>query len=219
MIQKFSIISSFISKNMLHKEIITKEQVELLPLVKSFSQDFGLVGGTAIALHIGHRRSIDFDLFTKKEFDNLDIRQKITKFAKIERVITDQKDQYTVMVNGVRLTFLRYPYLISFTESFENVIKIPDLLTLAAMKAHTLGRRVKWKDYIDLYFIMKNYCNFEKVVYKAKKIFTSEFNEKLFRVQLSYFKDLDYTEEVIYMKGFETKNDIIKKFLIEKALI
>jgi hypothetical protein len=40
-----------------------------MPLIKSFSQDFGLVGGIAIALHIGHRRSIDFDLFTKKEFE------------------------------------------------------------------------------------------------------------------------------------------------------
>ncbi len=198
---------------------MTKEQVELLSLIKSFSQDFGLVGETAIALHIGHRRSIDFDLFTKKEFDNLDLRQKITKFAKIERIITDQKNQYTVMVNGVRLTFLCYPYPIPFTKSFENVIKIADLLTLSAMKAHTLGRRVKWKDYIDLYFIIKNYYNFEKVVHKTKKIFKSEFNEKLFRVQLSYFEDIDYTEKVIYMEGFETKNDIIKKFLIEKALI
>jgi len=54
---------------MLHKEILTKKQIEIMPLIKSFSQDFGLVGGTAIALHIGHRRSIDFDLFTKKEFE------------------------------------------------------------------------------------------------------------------------------------------------------
>jgi hypothetical protein len=39
---------------MLHKEIMIKEQIALLPLLKSFSKDFGLVGGTAIALHIGH---------------------------------------------------------------------------------------------------------------------------------------------------------------------
>ena len=46
----------------MHKEILTKEQLELLPTIKFFSKDFGLVGGTAIALHIGHRHSIDFDL-------------------------------------------------------------------------------------------------------------------------------------------------------------
>jgi len=46
----------------MHSEILTNEQSELLPLIKLFSKDYHLVGGTAIALHIGHRRSIDFDL-------------------------------------------------------------------------------------------------------------------------------------------------------------
>jgi len=49
----------------MHKEVLNKNQVELSPFLKTFSKDFGLVGGTAIALHIGHRFSIDFDLFTK----------------------------------------------------------------------------------------------------------------------------------------------------------
>ena len=57
----------------MHKEILTLEQLELTPLLKKFSKDFYLVGGTAIAFHIGHRRSIDFDLFTAKEFDNITI--------------------------------------------------------------------------------------------------------------------------------------------------
>ena len=52
----------------MHKEIITADQIKLLPLVKSFSKDFGLVGGTAMALHIGHRHSIDFDLFLVSTF-------------------------------------------------------------------------------------------------------------------------------------------------------
>ncbi len=47
----------------MYLEILTKEQIELLPLLKTFKQEFFLVGGTAIALHIGHRRSVDFDLF------------------------------------------------------------------------------------------------------------------------------------------------------------
>ena len=47
----------------MHTEIFNISQVALLPLVKQFKKEFYLVGGTAIALHIGHRRSIDFDLF------------------------------------------------------------------------------------------------------------------------------------------------------------
>ncbi len=203
---------------MLHKEILTEEQLQLLPLLKSFSSSFGLVGGTAIALYIDHRQSVDFDLFTKKEFDNFRIRQEIAKFTKIEKIITDQKDQYTMIVKGVRMTFFLYPYPINFSKNFETTIKIPDLLTLAAMKAHALGRRAKWKDYVDLYFIMRDYFKITEIIKKARQIFSTEFNEKLFRTQLSYFKDIDHTEKVIYMKGSEQKDKTIKQFLTQKSL-
>lgn len=202
----------------MHREILTREQINLLPLVQSFSEDFGLVGGTATALYIGHRRSIDFDLFTDKEFDNTEIRKKIIKFKKIERVLRDEDGQYTIVIDGVRFTFLYYLFKIKFLKSFDEIIKLPDLLTLAAMKAHALGRRAKWKDYTDLYFVMKKYYSIDKIVKKAKQIFSSEFNEKMFRVQLSFFKDVDYTEKIIYLKGFEMDDKIIKKELIDFSL-
>ena len=47
----------------MHEEILNAAQQELLPLMAQFRQEYYLVGGTAIALHIGHRRSVDFDLF------------------------------------------------------------------------------------------------------------------------------------------------------------
>jgi hypothetical protein len=47
----------------MHKEILSENQLDLIPLVRQFIREYYLVGGTAIALHIGHRRSIDFDLF------------------------------------------------------------------------------------------------------------------------------------------------------------
>ncbi|KKS16311.1 MAG: hypothetical protein UU71_C0004G0008 [Parcubacteria group bacterium GW2011_GWB1_41_6] len=203
----------------LRKAILTDEQISLLPLVKSFSKDFGLVGGTAIALYLGHRRSIDFDLFTAEEFDNQKIRKKILGFHKSPRVVRDESGQYTIIIEGVRFTFFHYPYKINFSENFDDIIKLPDLLTLAAMKAHALGRRAKWKDYIDLYFVMNRYQGINKIIKKAKNIFSSEFNEKLFRSQLVYFKDIDYTEKIIYMKGFETSDAIIKKSLVDFSLM
>jgi len=54
---------------MFHKEILSDEQTKLLPLVQKFKRKFYLVGGTSIALYIGHRRSIDFDLFTSSKID------------------------------------------------------------------------------------------------------------------------------------------------------
>ena len=202
----------------MHKEILSKEQVSLLPLVRSFSKDFGLVGGTAIALYFGHRQSIDFDLFTSKEFDNLKLRKKLLAFGKIDRVVRDEDGQYTIVINGVRFTFLCYPFNINFSKDFDGIIKLPDLLTLAAMKAYALGRRAKWKDSVDLYFMMKKYGGIAKIVSKAKQIFDSEFNEKLFRSQLVYFKDIDYSEKIISMKGFEVKDAVIKKGLKEFSL-
>lgn len=217
MILKSSIILNCILRNM-HKEILTKKQTELLPLVKSFAKDFGLVGGTAVALHLGHRRSIDFDLFTKKEFDNLKIRKRILKFKKIERVLRDEVGQYTIVIDTIRFTFFYYPFTINFSEHFKNVIKLPDVLTLGAMKAYALGRRAKWKDYVDLYFVMKKYSGIEKVIKKAKQIFAHEFNEKLFRSQLAYFKDIDYTEKIIYLKNFEMDDEVMRKELIHFSL-
>jgi len=61
----------------MHKEILTKEQTDLLPLLKLFSKEYYLAGGTAIALYIGHRRSIDFDLFTDKPIKRKNIRNNI----------------------------------------------------------------------------------------------------------------------------------------------
>ncbi len=202
----------------MHKEILTKEQIELLPLIELFKKNFGLVGGTAIALYIGHRESIDFDLFTNKEFNNYYIREKITGLKKIERVIRDEEGQFTLLINSVGFTFFNFPFKINFSEKFDNFIKLPNLLTLSAMKAYVLGRRPKWKDYVDLYFIMKNYYSLGKIAKKAREIFGDEFNEKMFRSQLVYFKDIDYSEKIIYKKRFKIDEKIIKKELVKFSL-
>jgi len=202
----------------MHKEVLTQKQLNLLPLLKVFSKNFGLVGGIAIALYLGHRKSIDFDLVSLKEFDNLKIRKEILKFKKPFKVIIDQKGEYSIVIDGVKITFLHYPFKIKFSRNFENIIKLPDLLTLSAMKAYALGRRAKWKDYVDLYFIMKYYRGIKKVIKKAKNIFGNEFNEKMFRAELAYFKDIDFSEKIIYLKGFKTKNEEIKRALINFSL-
>ena len=202
----------------MHKEILTPEQSNLLNVVKLFSEDFGLVGGTAIALHLGHRESIDYDLFTFDKFLNQKIRRKILRVAKITTVLRDEAGQFTLEINGVRFTFFQFPYKINFSESFGNIIKLPDLLTLAAMKAFALGRRAKWKDYVDLYFILKANHTISEITLKGIEIFGNEFNEKIFRTQLAYFKDIDYSEQVVYKEGFLTDDEIIKKALVDFSL-
>lgn len=202
----------------MHKEILTREQVELLPLLHVFSKEFGLVGGTAMALNIGHRQSIDFDLFTSKPFENESIRKRVLKIKKIEKMLRDEGGQYTISINGVRMTFFHYPFKIKFSKKLDDIIKMPDLLTLAAMKAYVLGRRAKWKDYVDLYFIMRDYHSIGEIIKKAKKLFGPEFNEKMFRAQLAYFKDVDFSEKIIYMQRFKIQDSIVRKGLVNFSL-
>lgn len=205
-------------KILLHKEILPKEQIELLPLLKLASKDFGLVGGTAIALQIGHRRSIDFDLFSYKSFINNRIKKKVERVAAITKTIVSKSGEYTFFSNKVKVTFYNYPYEIEYKEKFDEIIKMPDLLTLAAMKAFALGQRAKWKDYVDLYFITKDYFTLEEISKKGKECFGQEFNEKLFRTQLAYFNDVNYGEEIEFLPGFEVSDEKIKKALVEASL-
>ncbi len=202
----------------MHKEIFTTEQSRLLPFIAEFSEDFGLVGGTAIALYLGHRRSIDFDLFTNKKFGNQSLINKISKFEKIDRVIVNKLDELTLVVRGVKITFLNYPYKIDYAENLPRIIKMPDLLTLSAMKAYALGMRAKWKDFVDLYFILKDHFSVSQISERSKKIFSEAFNEKLFRNQLAYFEGIDYTERVEYLKDFEVADEMIKKSLTDFSL-
>jgi len=203
----------------MHNEILSKEQVRFLPLVKAFSGKFGLVGGTAIALHIGHRRSIDFDLFSLDAFKNIVIKKKLSKLVgNIDNTFVNKLGEYTIIINKVQFTFFHYPFAIDFDDKFENYVKLPDLLTLAAMKAYALGQRAKWKDYVDLYFILRDHFSVEEIIEKTNQIFVVDFNEKIFRAQLAYFDDINYDEEVDYVDGFEVKDAVVKRALREVSL-
>ena len=120
---------------------MTSSQKELLPFVKMFRKDFYLVGGTAIALQIGHRRSIDFDLFTNAEtlsIQKIKARYKEARFPG-KRIIYEAFDQIHIMINDVKITFFAFPYPVKATVSFESYCTMPNLLTLAAMKVYALG--------------------------------------------------------------------------------
>src|SRR3989344_5660544 len=135
----------------MHKEILTGEQVKLLPLIADFANDFGLVGGTAIAFHLGHRRSIDFDLFTEERFGNQRLINKISKREKIDTVTVNRLDELTAVVRGVKLTFFCYPYKIVYSEDVMGLIKNYSevswliLTVLTTPKKWNIHLGLKWK--------------------------------------------------------------------------
>lgn len=203
---------------MSHAHILSNEQKELLPFIKKFSKDFFLVGGTAIALQIGHRMSVDFDLFTLKKLQ----RKKIKKLIEgsgfnYGKIIFEAEEQMHIPVNSVKTTFFWYPHKIAHPVWFEKIISMPVLLDLAAMKASALGGIAKWRDYVDLYFLLKNHCTIQQIIERSNQLFKNFFNARLFKEQLSFFNDIDYSEPVTLI-GNPVPEEDIKNFLTEVSL-
>jgi hypothetical protein len=197
--------------------ILSEKQKELLPLIHQFSKKYYLVGGTAIALYLGHRTSIDFDLFTGEQIKRSQIKNILIKNGfHVDAVIYEAFDQMHLIVNSVKLTFFQFPHTINANTNFNNIIKIPTLLDLAGMKAYALGGRAKWKDYVDLYFILKYHFSIDQIIENATTLFGNFFNAKLFLEQLAFFEDIDYSEQVFFISENPTLEEV-QTFLINKA--
>jgi hypothetical protein len=126
-------------------------------------------------------------------------------------------EQLNVTIGDVKFTFYEYPFSIQSPIVFEKVLRMPELIDLAAMKAYALGRRSKWKDYVDLFFLLRDHFTVEQISNRAIQIFDQLFSPKLFRVQLSYFTDINYSELIEFLVPAPSGEEI-KQFLIDKAL-
>ena len=202
----------------MHLEIFNEEQRQLFPLLSKFKNEFYMVGGTAIALHIGHRLSIDFDLFKQGKIQPKRITTLFKKHNEDIIVTLNREGQLNLVCRNVKLTFFDFDYSIPHPVLLENGLSFPRLLDLAAMKAFALGMRSKWKDYVDLYFVLKGHYDINTVSKRATECFGDLFSEKLFRGQLNYFEGISFEEQVEFMPGFEVNENEVKEFLVDAAL-
>jgi len=199
----------------MHKEILNDKQLEMLPVMAGFRREYYLVGGTAIALHLGHRRSIDFDMFKTSAINHKKNLDRLTEAGFPCTVTRRVTEQMNLIVNDVKVTFFQYPFPVQPTEKFETYFRLPSLLQLATMKAYALGRRSKWKDYVDLYFLLRDHFSIEEISECATSLFGDLYSEKMFRAQLCYFEDVDYTEEVDYLIPNPPTDDEVRKLLTD----
>jgi hypothetical protein len=193
----------------MHHEVLTEAGAALFPSLGRFA-GFYLAGGTALALQIGHRVSVDFDLFCDHEIER-------TLLQKVRRVFGDastisplvnNSDELTVLVNGVKVTFLRYPFPVR--EPFVTYENVPLLSVreIAATKAYTIGRRGSYKDYVDLYFVVAEHrATISNIIDDAEQKFGADFNSRLFLEQLVYLADLD-DAEVQFIKPLVTPREV-----------
>ena len=202
----------------MHSEVLNDKQLDLLPLMAQFRREYYLVGGTAIALYIGHRRSIDFDLFKSTAINHKRNLDKLSASPFAHLVTRRVAEQMNVIINDVKVTFFQYPFPIEPTEKFQATFRMPSLLQLAAMKAYALGRRSKWKDYVDLFFLLRDHFSINEISATASLLFGELYSEKLFRSQLCYFEDIDYTEAVDYIIPNPPTDKLIKQYLTDIAI-
>lgn len=155
-----------------------------------FIRNFYLSGGTALALQLGHRESIDFDFFSKDEVNPEEILKQL-KTAFILKDVSISKGTLNCVVDGVKFQFLYYPY--SLLEKFVNWegINLSSVIDVACTKLITVSARGSKKDFIDIYFILKKYSLgklFEKMDMKYKGI---DFNKVHILKSLTSFEEAD----------------------------
>lgn len=202
----------------MYKEILNDNQLALLPTMSSFKREYYLVGGTAIALYLGHRRSIDFDLFKYGRIYPKRTLDKLSASGFPFHITRRVEEQINLIINEVKVTFFQYPFQIEPVNHFEDCFRLPSLLQLSAMKAYALGRRSKWKDYVDLYFLLNNEFSISEISSCATQLYGDLFSEKLFRSQLCFFDDIDYSESVDFIIPSPPSEETIKKSLTAIAV-
>ena len=157
-----------------------------------FANNFVLAGGTAIMLQIGHRLSYDFDCFSENELSPNILRQtkKIFGPSIFPRVNTAEQISFSANPS-IEVTFVYHPYPSLKTPIKTHSLPIFHLDDLIANKAYTIGRRGAWRDYVDLFFLLKwKLYDLSTITHLAQKKFAGEFHDKLFLEQLTYYSDL-----------------------------
>lgn len=142
----------------LHGSALTDAQRAALATAASVTakESYYLAGGAALALHLGHRRSVDLDWFRKRPMgDPLKVAKALTQAGADFQVTTSMAGTLHGALSGVKMSFLEYPYKmlekpILWREMGCSLASLPDI---ACMKLSAIADRGAKKDFIDLYFM------------------------------------------------------------------
>ena len=174
--------------------------------------NFALAGGTSLALQIGHRKSIDFDIFCTHQFD-----------VKELEIILSTSSHYTFNyagnntrmlfgnINGIKCDFVNEPAILLEPFILADGVNYFSIADIAAMKLHTICGRGKKKDFFDVYALLQLYSR-EKLI----KWFTQKYDEtQLFFLWRSilYFEDAENDPDIEGYSPFTKNWDEIKKFI------
>jgi predicted nucleotidyltransferase component of viral defense system len=171
-----------------------------------------LVGGTSLALQIGHRRSIDIDLFGRMENDVYSISQKLSNFGSVS-LLNQTENIHIYLVNGIKVDLVNYPYpWLEDTITIDG-LRLAGFKDIAAMKLAAITGRGTRKDFIDLFFLLKQYTLREMMSFYEHKY--SDGSPFLVLKSLTYFDDADRDQTPVMLQPVNWQE--IKKTIISSV--
>ena len=175
--------------------ILQEPQRRLWSELSTVPRSFVLCGGTAVALHLGHRQSVDFDFIASEGFDP-DTLQFQTAFLQGSRTVQKSENTLTCVVDRggpVHVSFFGAPSIRLIEAPHiapDNQLQIASLLDLAGMKAAVVQKRAEAKDYFDLDAIIQSEeVTLPAALAAAKSIYGANYNPELTLKSLCFFGD------------------------------
>lgn len=175
---------------MLYTQSVNTRLLEILSelMNNSYFDNFFLVGGTSIALQIGHRLSVDIDLFGSQELDEIEISNFLLSLGKVQ-ILKKSKNILIYSVDGIKVDFVNYQYPWLYPPTIQKELRLAHLNDLAAMKLNAISGRGSKKDFIDIYFLLQ-YISLAEMISLYQKKF-KDGSSFLVLKSLTFFDDAD----------------------------
>lgn len=146
---------------MLQYQTIYPETLECLKQLTNLDilKDFYLVGGTSLALQIGHRISIDLDFFTRKNFSSSALFEQLKKELPIYRftIIGKAENTLNLLINDIKVDIIRFDYPLIDKIIVTDNFKLMGMKDIAAAKLSAVTNRGTKKDFFDIYFLLQHF--------------------------------------------------------------
>ncbi len=200
---------------MLHREAVLPSTLELLEKImdKPALSEFYLVGGTSLALQIGHRHSTDLDLFGQRPFEVSELLSELSDFSPLS-IMNQRKNILILNIQGVKVDFVNYQYLPVVSPILIEGIRLLALPDIGAMKLAAIAGRGRKRDFFDLYFLLQKYSLSELMRFYLKKY--PDGSEFMVVRSLTYFEDADQDEEIKLLDKI-TDWEMVKRFVLAKV--
>lgn len=189
---------------MLHYTAVRPEVLELIKSIQANTifQEMRLVGGTALALQIGHRVSVDIDLFGQMEADALAVSGFLNQMGRTIQIKKSANINIYV-VNYIKVDIVNYPYSWIEQAVDDSGITLAGMKDIAAMKLAAIAGRGSKKDFIDVFFLLKYFPLSEMLGFFNQKY--PDGTELLVLKSLTWFEDADRDEMPLVLEDCDWK--------------